>query len=86
MEFVLQGIPNVVYYIDDILITGKSDDEHLKNLTEVCERLQKCGIRVKHLNIGFCSHLWNIWAILWIMKVCMQPPVKSGPPLRPQFP
>ena len=30
MEFVLQRIPNVVCYIDDILIKSKSDDEHLK--------------------------------------------------------
>ena len=28
------GIPNVVCYIDDIMVTGKDDGEHLKNLRE----------------------------------------------------
>ena len=32
MENVLQGIPNVIVYIDDILVTGANDDEHLKTL------------------------------------------------------
>ena len=35
MENILQGIPNVVIYIDDILIMGKSDAEHLATLREV---------------------------------------------------
>ena len=30
METILQGIPNVSVYIDDILVTGKSDEEHIK--------------------------------------------------------
>ena len=43
----------MVCYIDDILITGKSDDEHLQNLREVCEILQKCGVRAKHSKCTF---------------------------------
>ena len=31
MENILQGVPKVVVYLNDILITGKNDDEHLKN-------------------------------------------------------
>ena len=30
MEALLQDIPAVMVYIDDILITGKSDEEHLE--------------------------------------------------------
>lgn len=40
METVLQGIPNVIVYIDDILITGATEDEHLKTLSLVLERLE----------------------------------------------
>jgi hypothetical protein len=31
----LQGIPNVIVYLDDILVTGRNEDEHLKNLDTV---------------------------------------------------
>ena len=53
MESLLHGISKVVCYIEDILITGKSHDEHLLNLREVCIRLQKCGIIVKHSKCRF---------------------------------
>ena len=32
MAQVLSGIPNVAYYIDDILITGRTRAEHIENL------------------------------------------------------
>ena len=47
MENLLKGIPNVVTYLDDILVTGKTDAEHLKNLqqasaTELDCKSQEC--------------------------------------------
>ena len=30
MDSVLQGIPNVICYIDDILVTGSSDEDHYR--------------------------------------------------------
>ena len=35
MDAVLQGIPHVICYIDDILVTDSNDEEHLRNLTTV---------------------------------------------------
>ena len=35
IEQVLQGIPMVVCRVDDILVSGKSDSDHLSNLSEV---------------------------------------------------
>ena len=32
MDSILQGIPSVICYLDDLLITGASDQEHLQNL------------------------------------------------------
>ena len=32
MDEILQGLPNVICYLDNILVTGASDQEHLKNL------------------------------------------------------
>ena len=47
MDTILDGIPNVLCYIDDILITGKTKSEHLQNLQEVLGRLHAHGVRVK---------------------------------------
>ena len=47
MEKILQGIPHVVVYVDDILITGRNEEEHLQALRQVFERLREHGIRLK---------------------------------------
>ena len=49
MDTILQGIPHTVCYIDDILVTGDTEEEHLRNLEEVLRRLQHHGIRVKFI-------------------------------------
>ena len=47
IESVLQGIDGVVIYLDDILITGPMEKDHLKSLDEVLKHLDKAGLRVK---------------------------------------
>ena len=47
MESLLSGIPGVVVYIDDILITGKTEEAHLSALEEVLKRLSNAGLRLK---------------------------------------
>ena len=47
MDTILQGIPCTICYLDDILVTGKNDEEHSRNLEEVLKRLQQNGLRVK---------------------------------------
>ena len=47
MEQILQGIPRVVIYLDDLLITGRDEAEHLKVLMQVLERLRQYGLRLK---------------------------------------
>ncbi len=41
MDQTLQGLSNVVCYLDDILITGKNESEHWKNVGQVFQRLQE---------------------------------------------
>ena len=53
MDVVLQGLPQVICYLDDILITGSSDEEHLANVERVLERLRKYGIRAKRSKCAF---------------------------------
>ena len=55
MESILRGIPKVVVYLDDILITGANDDEHLKNLSEVLSRMQDAGLRLRKDKWKFMS-------------------------------
>ena len=43
MEGIFQGIRHVTVYIDDILVTGAIDQEHLQNLQEVLTCLEKAG-------------------------------------------
>ena len=53
MDNLLQGIPQVCVYFDDILVTGKSTEEHLKNLEEVLSRLRNAGMRLKKSKCAF---------------------------------
>ena len=53
MENVLQGILNVIVYIDDILVTGANDQEHLKTLSLVLDRLEKAGFRARKSKCRF---------------------------------
>jgi len=54
MASVLQGCKGVVYYLDDILVTGKTREEHTQNLKNVMlSRLQKFGLRLNETNCKF---------------------------------
>ena len=47
MENLLQGIPHVIVRIDDILVSGKDDTDHLKNLKAVLDKLSTAGLRLR---------------------------------------
>ena len=53
MDVVLQGIPGCICYIDDILITGKDQEAHLKTLKGSVRRLEKHGFKLKRDKCGF---------------------------------
>ena len=53
IEGILHGIPSVAVYIDDILVTGSSESEHLKTLGEVLARLEAAGLRLKQEKCAF---------------------------------
>ena len=53
MDNLLQGLPGVCVYLDDILVTGKSEAEHLRNLEEVLKKLDAAGIRLKKAKCVF---------------------------------
>ncbi len=53
MDQVVQGLTGVACYLDDIIVTGRTEEEHLKNLRAVLERLKKFGFRLKRRKCNF---------------------------------
>ncbi|XP_038064022.1 uncharacterized protein K02A2.6-like [Patiria miniata] len=63
MEQVLQGIPGVQCILDDMIITGRNDEEHLSNLRRVLDVLKARGLRLNKAKceffkrkVVFCGH------------------------------
>lgn len=53
MDQILQGLEDIVCYLDDILITGTDTNEHLRNLERVFQQLKDYGIRVNKERCAF---------------------------------
>jgi len=47
VDNLLAGIPGVIIYLDDILVTSVTEQEHLQYLEEVMKWLEKSGLRAK---------------------------------------
>ena len=56
MENVLRGLNHTVVYLHDILVTGRSEEDHIKNLKLVLSRLQDAGLRLRK---NKCLYLVN---------------------------
>ena len=55
MDTLLQGIPNVAVYMDDILVTGETDHEHLQTLDLLLQKLETSGLRLKKAKCIFLA-------------------------------
>ena len=53
MDEVLEGVNGTNCVLDDMIITGKDDQEHLANLEEVLKRLKEHGLRAKMEKCAF---------------------------------
>ena len=53
MENILQGIQQFCVYINDILITGRTEEEHIQRLDSVLSRLENAGLRLKEGKCAF---------------------------------
>ena len=49
----ISGLNGVAAYLDDLIITGKTYDEHIENLTALFRRLDEFGFRVKREKCEF---------------------------------
>ena len=68
MESILHDIPNVVVYIDDILITGASEEEHLETLNLYLSVWRQLQIGA---NASFWSRRSNMSVIELIPRDCI---------------
>ncbi|UYV72132.1 K02A2.6-like [Cordylochernes scorpioides] len=55
MNILLKGIPMVFCALDDILITRKNDQDHLKNLECVLQRIQEAGLKLRKDKCSFLA-------------------------------
>ena len=61
MDSLLQGNPGVGVYLDDILVSGKTEKAHLEVLEQVLDHLEAAGLR---LNRGKCVFMMDSVAYL----------------------
>lgn len=47
MDEMVAGIPNCAPYLDDVIVTGRTVDEHLSNLEKLFTRLEENGIKCR---------------------------------------
>ncbi|UYV64813.1 K02A2.6-like, partial [Cordylochernes scorpioides] len=64
IEQILSGIPGTLVYLDDILITGESEADHLRNLEAVLNKLNEYGLKANREKCNFfqesleyCGHV-----------------------------
>ena len=57
MDMVLAGMQwkSCLVYLDDVIIVGKTFQDHLCNLREVFQRLRDAGLKLKPAKCDFCS-------------------------------
>ena len=55
IEQVLQGLPGVQVYLDDILVTGRTEKEHYENLDKVLTRLEERNLTLKREKCRFAQ-------------------------------
>jgi len=76
METVVNGIPNVIMYIEDLLVHSVTHEEHLVTLNQVLERLVQHNIKINSQKCIFRS--------FWLtpgtdkLKVVKNTPLPSG--------
>ena len=47
MAQIFQGLQGVIVFIDDILVTGRTREEHTRNLWNVLDHLRQAGLRLR---------------------------------------
>ena len=73
IEGILRGIPHVCAYLDDILVTGKTMEEHLKCLDTVLTRLEEARLCFKQKKHAFMLESVECLGHIYLQKDSGQP-------------
>lgn len=70
LQQILEGIENILLYVDDIVITAEDREIHDSTLRQVCERLSSAGVRLNREKcailvekVDFLGHVWSAQGI-----------------------
>lgn len=55
IESVIKNLPRTCAYLDDIIVTGTSDEQHIAQLRCLFERLRRSGLRLKREKCSFMA-------------------------------
>ena len=77
-----QGLNNVCICLDDILVTGSSERDHLENLAAILEKLEGAGVRLKRSKYYFMLPSVEYLGHKFLTRVFSQPKRKSVPLLK----
>lgn len=47
MEEILTGIPGMLVYLDDVLVMGKKEEEHLRNMEQLLQKIKEPRLKLK---------------------------------------
>ena len=60
MDNLVKEIPHTMVYLDNILVTGSTEEEHLSSLDQVFTRLEQAGLWLKKSKCSFmASETWD---------------------------
>lgn len=57
MDYILQGIPRCLCYLDDLLITVENEKEYITNLEEVLKCLEAHGIQFMKDSVDYLGYV-----------------------------
>ncbi|XP_036341323.1 uncharacterized protein K02A2.6-like [Rhagoletis pomonella] len=55
MEQLIAGIPGCAVYLDDVIVTGENDENHVANVRRIFQRLEENGLRCRPEKCTFVS-------------------------------
>ena len=63
-EQILQGLEGVYCILDDMVITGKDDKQHLNNLSKVLQRVEEFNLRANKCYVIMILDYLFVWTMM----------------------